>query len=186
MFEKYLTEAKKEYKFSIGVAGELPEGFADKMETALQKFSVVSMGAGKKTPIQERPLDFPQLNNCEATYYEVTMSYPTTPQVLEEYIPQCCDVDRAMVVVRTENDPGLEYQDAKDENPYETKLEKEDMGQAEPDSQKQVGGERIMELLKELESARKEKENDPIADVKPAKTDDISDSIGTTSPIGSK
>ena len=118
--------------------------------------------------------------------YEVTMSYPTTPQVLEEYIPQCCDVDRAMVVVRTEIDPGLEYQDAKDENPYETKLEKEDMGQAEPDSQKQVGGERIMELLKELESARKEKENDPIADVKPAKTDDISDSIGTTSPIGSK
>ena len=186
MFEKYLTEAKKEYKFSIGVAGELPEGFADKMETALQKFSVVSMGAGKKTPIQERPLDFPQLNNCEVTYYEVTMSYPTTPQVLEEYIPQCCDVDRAMVVVRTENDPGLEYQDAKDENPYETKLEKEDMGQAEPDSQKQVGGERIMELLKELESARKEKENDPIADVKPAKTDDISDSIGTASPIGSK
>ena len=186
MFEKYLTEAKKEYKFSIGVAGELPEGFPDKMETALQKFSVVSMGAGKKTPIQERPLDFPQLNNCEVTYYEVTMSYPTTPQVLEEYIPQCCDVDRAMVVVRTENDPGLEYQDAKDENPYETKLEKEDMGQAEPDSQKQVGGERIMELLKELESARKEKENDPIADVKPAKTDDISDSIGTTSAIGSK
>ena len=59
MFEKYLTEAKKEYKFSIGVAGELPEGFADKMETALQKFSVVSMGAGKKTPIQERLLDFP-------------------------------------------------------------------------------------------------------------------------------
>ena len=43
MFEKYLTEAKKEYKFSIGVAGELPEGFADKMETALQKFSVVSI-----------------------------------------------------------------------------------------------------------------------------------------------
>ena len=99
------------------------------METALQKFSVVSMGAGKKI-IQERPLDFPQLNNCEVTYYEVTMSYPTTPQVLEEYIPQCCDVDRAMVVVRTENDPGLEYQDAKDENPYETKIRKRRHGPA--------------------------------------------------------
>ena len=29
MFEKYLNEAKKIYEFSIGVAGELPEGFAD-------------------------------------------------------------------------------------------------------------------------------------------------------------
>ena len=52
MFEKYLTEAKKEYKFSIGVAGELPEGFADSMETALQRFNVVPMSPGKKTPIQ--------------------------------------------------------------------------------------------------------------------------------------
>ena len=47
--------------------GDLPEGFADTMETALQKFAVVSMGAGKKTPIQERPLDFPQLQNTEVT-----------------------------------------------------------------------------------------------------------------------
>ena len=47
MFNKYLTEAKKVYEFSIGVAGELPEGFEDTMETALQKFSVNSLGAGK-------------------------------------------------------------------------------------------------------------------------------------------
>ena len=90
-----------------------------------------------------------------------------------------------MVVVRTENDPDWNNQDAKDENPYETKLEKEEMEQAESRSQKQVGGERIMELLKELELQEKKKKMIPIADVKPAKTDDISDSIGTTS-IGSK
>ena len=186
MFEKYLTEAKKEYKFSIGVAGDLPEGFADTMETALQKFAVVSMGAGKKTPIQERPLDFPHLQNTEVTYYEVTMTYPTTPQVLEEYIPQCCDIDRAMIVVRNENDPGMEYQSQKEENPYETRLDNVDMGQAEDKAQEKVGGERIMGLLKELETARKEKKYDPIADVKPGDTKDISDKIGTTSPIGSK
>ena len=187
MFEKYLTEAKKEYKFSIGVAGELPEGFADSMETALQRFNVVSMSPGKKTPIQEKPLDFPQLPNSEVTYYEATLTYPTTPQVLSEYIPQCTDIERASIIVRTENDPALEYQSQKEEDPYQPKLDTEDMGQAVPNAQETVGGERVMSLLKELETARKETENSPIADVKPApESKDISDNIGTKSPIGSK
>ena len=60
-FAEYLTESKKTYEFKVGVAGELPEGFADHMETALQKYGVMKMSAGKSTPIQERPLDFPQL-----------------------------------------------------------------------------------------------------------------------------
>ena len=67
------------YEFSIGVAGELPEGFADELESCLQRFSVASFGAGKKTPIQERPLDFPQLTNTEVTYWETSLNYPTTP-----------------------------------------------------------------------------------------------------------
>ncbi len=184
MFEKYLTEAKKIYEFSIGVAGELPEGFEDSLETCLKRYSVASMGAGKKTPIQERPLDFPQLSNCEVTYYEVGLNYPTTPQVLHEYISQCCECDRGLILVRSKNDPGMEYQEKKDEGPYETKLTQEDMGGES--AQDDVGGARVMGLLKELETARKEKENDPIADVKPGDTKDISDNVGTTSPIGSK
>ena len=95
MFKDYLTEAKKEYKFSIGLAGEMPEGFADELEECLKRYSVNSMSAGKRTPIQERPLDFPQLSNCEVTYFEVSLAYPTTPQVLEEYISQCCACERS-------------------------------------------------------------------------------------------
>ena len=71
MFEKYLAEAKKIYEFNIGIAGELPENCADDLETCLKRYSVASMSAGKKTPIQERPLDFPQLENTEVTYFEV-------------------------------------------------------------------------------------------------------------------
>tara|TARA_Y200000002_G_scaffold41625_1_gene30274 strand:+ start:432 stop:992 length:561 start_codon:yes stop_codon:yes gene_type:complete len=186
MFEKYLNEAKKVYEFKIGVAGDLPEGFADELESCLQKFSVASMSAGKKTPIQERPLDFPRLTNCEVTYWDAGLNYPTTPQVLQEYIAQCCECDRANILVRTEADLHHEYNKEKDDTPYESKLETEDMGQQDPDAQKQMGNERVMELLKELETTRKEKTNDPIADVKPGETKDISDKIGTTSPIGSK
>ena len=186
MFEKYLNEAKKIYEFKIGVAGDLREGFADDLEQCLQKFSVASMSAGKKTPIQERPLDFPKKTNCEVTYWETGLNYPTTPQVLEEYIAQCCMCERSDIIVRTKEDIAHEYQDTKEENPYQSKLETEDMGQQDPDAQKQMGNERVMELLKELETSRKEKTNDPIADVKPGETKDISDNIGTTSPIGSK
>ena len=94
--------------------------------------------------------------------------------------------EREDILVRTKADIAHEYQDTKEENPYQSKLETEDMGQQDPDAQKQIGNERVMELLKELETTRKEKTNDPIADVKPGETKDISDNIGTTSPIGSK
>ena len=50
----------------------------------------------------------------------------------------------------------------------------------------QLKSEGKVAAYKELETTRKEKTNDPIADVKPGETKDISDNIGTTSPIGSK
>lgn len=186
MFEQYLAEAKKIYEFSIGVAGQLPEGFEDAFETALKRYSVASMSAGKKTPIQERPLDFPQLSNTEITYYEVGLNYPTTPQVLEEYIPMSTGIERTHVIVRTKTDPRIEYQEQAEDEPYVSKLETLEMEQADPKAQETVGSDRVMALLKELETARKEKENDPIADVKPGDTKDISDEVGSTSPIGSK
>ena len=44
---------------------------------------------------------------------------------------------------------------------YETKLTQEDMGGES--AQENVGGNRVMDLLKELEVARKEREHDPSA-----------------------
>jgi len=184
MFEKYLAEAKKIYEFNIGVAGELPEGFVDQLETCLKRYSVASMSAGKKTPIQERPLDFPQLSNCEVTYYEVGLNYPTTPQVLGEYITQCCDCSRDNIIVRNVNEPQEAYQSTTEEGPYVPRLETEDMGGES--AQDDVGGSRVMSLLKELETARSERENDPLQDVKPGDGKDITDVEGTKSPIGSK
>tara|TARA_E500000178_G_scaffold132527_1_gene132476 strand:- start:2686 stop:3240 length:555 start_codon:yes stop_codon:yes gene_type:complete len=184
MFEKYLAEAKKIYEFNIGVAGELPEGFVDDLESCLKRYSIASMSAGKKTPIQERPLDFPQLSNCEVTYYEVGLNYPTTPQVLGEYITQCCECSRDSIIVRNVNEPQEIYQNIKDEGPYVSKLETEDMGG--DSAQEDVGGNRVMSLLKELETARSEKENDPLQDVKPGESKDITDNENTVSPVGSK
>ena len=58
---------------------------------------------------------------------------------------------------------------------FQTKLETEDMGQSDPKAQEQVGSNRVMSLLKELETARSERESDPLQDVKPGDTKDITD-----------
>ena len=153
-FADYLTESKKTYEFKIGVAGELPENFEDMLETSLQKYGCSNIAAGKTTPIQERPLDFPQLENCEATYFEISCTYPTTSQVLQEYIGQCCGVKQSHIIVRNPNEPQELYQEETSSDVYVAKLTVEDMGGES--AQESVGEDRVMNLLKELETARKE------------------------------
>jgi len=182
-FVDILTESKKVYPFKIGVAGELPEEFADRLETALQKFEVVKMGSGKKTPIQERPLDFPQLQNTEVTYYEVEVNYPTTTQVLQEYLGKCCNLNQSHIIVRNPNERQEEYQEKPEDNTYETLITNEELG-GESD-QGNVGNNRVMDLLKELETARKEREHDPAAGAPQGESRDIDNSENTKSPIGS-
>ena len=172
-FADYLTESKKTYEFKIGIAGERPDGCEDMIETGLQKFGITKMSAGKKTPIQERPLDFPQLENTEVHYYEVELTYPTTVQVLQEYLGSVCSVPQSHIIVRNPNEPQELYQqeDAKDE--YTAKLTQEDLGGES--AQEDAGGARVMNLLKELETARKERNNDYVGEAPAGDSKDIGD-----------
>ena len=172
-FADYLTESKKTYEFKIGIAGERPDGCEDMIETGLQKFGITKMSAGKKTPIQERPLDFPQLENTEVHYYEVELTYPTTVQVLQEYLGSVCSVPQSHIIVRNPNEPQELYQqeDAKDE--YTAKLTQEDLGGES--AQEDAGGARVMNLLKELETARKERDNDYVGEAPAGDSKDIGD-----------
>lgn len=182
-FAEFLTESKKSYSFKIGIAGELPEGIDERLKTALRKYDMSSMTAGKKTPIQERPLDFPQLQNMEVTYYETELNYPTTVQVLQEYLGNFCTIDQAYIIVRNTNEPQEQYQQEQEDGPYETLLTKEDMGGET--AQESVGTNRVMELLKELEVARKEREHDPALAAPKGESKDIDANQNSTSPIGS-
>ena len=85
-FQHYLTESVKSYDYKIKVAGQIDKDFTSKMETALGKFEVAKMSAGKKTPIQTMPLDFPALSNEEVTIFEVTTNYPASPREMKEYL----------------------------------------------------------------------------------------------------
>jgi hypothetical protein len=186
-FADYLTESKKTYNFKVGIAGELPEGCVDQMETALQKYGIQNMSSGKKTPITERPLDFPQLQNKEVHYYEMELQYPTTVQVLAEYISQSCGIDTSHLIVRNLDAPQETYQDTQYDKVYEPKLATEDMGGES--AQDDVGVNRTMGLLAELEKARKERENDPgIATEanKEQKQMAMDEQESSVSPVGSK
>lgn len=182
-FAEFLTESKKSYKFKVGIAGELPDGAEDKLKTALQKYDLVNISAGKKTPIQERPLDFPQLQNVEVTYYEVEVNYPTTVQVLQEYLANYTNINYAYVIVRNENEPQELYQEEPEQDAYIAKLSQEDMGGES--AQDSAGTNRVMELLKELDKARKEREHDPALAAPKGESKDIDASENSESPIGS-
>lgn len=182
-FEQILTESRKTYPFKIGVAGELPEDFTDKLETSLKKFGLKNLSTGKKTPIQERPLDFPQLQNMEVTYFDVELEYPTTVQVLQEYVGKCCAIHQSCIIVRNPNEPQERYQEEdKEETVYEPKLTNPDLGGES--AQESVGQNRIMELLKELEIARKERGHNPAEAAPTGSSKDIGDAENTTSAIG--
>ena len=110
-FTQYLTEAVKSYDYKIKVAGTIADDFKNRMETALQKFELAKMSAGKKTPIQSLPLDFPALSNEEVTIFDVTTNYPCSVNVLKEYLADYMNVNASLIVVRKPGEPTEEYQD---------------------------------------------------------------------------
>ena len=110
-FTQYLTEAAKSYDYKVKVAGTIADDFKNRMETALQKFELAKMSAGKKTPIQSLPLDFPALSNEEVTIFDVTTNYPVSVNVLKEYLADYMNLNASMIVVRKPGEPTEEYQD---------------------------------------------------------------------------
>lgn len=154
----YLQESKKTYQFIIGMAGDLPEDIDNRIQNAMEKFSLVDIGKSKKTPIQEQPLDFPNLNNTEVTYWDVTVRYPTTEAVIKNYLGQFCSVIESKIVVKNPNVPSEKDKNKKESDVYEPLLSKTELGGES--AQQSVGNNRVMELLKELETARKERDND--------------------------
>ena len=182
-FSEYLTESNKTYKFIVRIAGDLPEQCDESLNTCLGRFQCVNVSKPKRTPIQETPMDFPTLRNTEVHTWEVEIKYPTTKQVMQEYIAQHCGVQNSHVNVRAEGDPvEADHQEAAKNEPYESVLQTEDMGGES--AQDAVGENRVMDLLKELETARKERDTDPTADTPTGESKDIGDSQNTKAVVG--
>jgi hypothetical protein len=177
-FQQYLTESAKSYDYKIKVAGDIDKDFATRMETCLQKFEVAKMSAGKKTPIQSLPLDFPALSNESVTIFDVTTNYPASAMAMKEYVGTYMNVPQTHIVVRKPGEPTEEYQEqmataAKSE--YKNKLqdiEYKDAPKVNPEDfhSTKANMSLLKELLKNTEKNDnpKEKENATTKDDAPA------------------
>jgi hypothetical protein len=158
-FARYLSESIKEYVYKIKVAGDLHQDFANQLETACQKFEVKKLSAGKKTPIQEMPLDFPALKNIQVTIYELTTMYPVSAHELKEYLAYYLNLPKNQLVVKKPGEPSEEYQDEMKNKPseFKSKLQDIEYGDApKVEADKIYGDKANASLLKELLKARKE------------------------------
>lgn len=105
-FMEILNESQKEYKYTVKLAVEdVTEEMLDCLENCLSKYDVKSASAFKKTPIQESPLDFPQLKNMPVFISDIVLNYPASRDMLQNYIANSIGCGLANVVVYSENDP---------------------------------------------------------------------------------
>lgn len=109
-FKEYLIEGKRQYDFRVKIAGEVTPEKETCLKSILERFTISKFRKSAKTPIQELPLDFPQVRNCEVNIYEVTLDYPTTTQELTEYLSAELNIGKQCLVVRRPGEPGEEYQ----------------------------------------------------------------------------
>jgi hypothetical protein len=147
----YITESKKTYSFKVKVAGDLPEKFESTLKGSLEKWKVLGMSKST-TPIQQVPLDFPQMENQVVHIFEVTLEYPVTDNVLLQYVVEKTNISAACIRVRNSNDP-LEDYNKPEEKAYIVKLGSE-LENPNPEAQDTVGEKHILSFLSSISKDR--------------------------------
>lgn len=186
-FKEYLTESTKSYDYKIKIAGEPKDIDKNALETALQKFDLAKMSAGKSTPIMTLPLDFPRLSNESVTIFDVTTNYPESPRVMQEYLSDILRIPLTHIVVKKPGEPSEQYQSEMQiakTSEYKSKLqdiEYSDLAKIKPEDLHSTQAN--MSLLKELLKDRESKytvekgSDDKVQDIQ------SKEEVGTPSPL---
>lgn len=194
LLKQYIAESVKTYNFKVKIAGDLNEDTVEKMNAALKKYDCDGVGKGKRTPIQETPLEFPEMKNTHVTIFDINCRYPVTSHVLTQYLAEKLAMSASCIRVRNPGEEaevelnslaigrvGKSSTEAVLNQPYE-----------KSDNQNLVGDKRNIDFLKELSQFKHEGEvykgvNDELlAKNAPKEKLTVDVNIGTTSPIGSK
>jgi len=182
-FKDYLTESAKSYDYKIKIAGDPKDIDKNALETALQKFDLASMSAGKSTPIMTLPLDFPRLSNESVTIFDVTTNYPESPRVMHEYLSDLLRIPMTHMVVRKPGEPTEQYQDDMQigkKSEYVNKLHDIEYKDAPKVNAEEYHSTKAnMGLLKELLKDRQENKDAP----KEKENAMSKEEVGTPSPL---
>jgi len=104
-FKHYIMDPRV-YTYTLKIAiDEIDNRMLDTIEYCLEKYELVSASPFKKTPIQESPLDFPNVKNYAVHISELKMTYPASRNFLENYISKKLGISEQQIVVYSENDP---------------------------------------------------------------------------------
>jgi hypothetical protein len=159
----YVAETKKEYKYVLKFAvNEMPDSLVDILEACLTKYELKEASAFRKTPIQESPLDFPNVKNTPVFICNVTLAYPGSLDFLRTYICNNLGISPAQLAVYSENDPRqietdlyIDRSSPEYKEKYKTRLGSDH----EETGDKDLYGEKYnVSFLKELDKVRKERE----------------------------
>lgn len=106
----YLVENAKEYKYRIKLAvNNLTSDQKGALEDALAKFDLRSVGNYTNTPIQQSPLDFPNVRNSKVHIVEVVLGYPVTVDEIRMFISDKVGINQQEIAVYNEDDPRDDY-----------------------------------------------------------------------------
>ena len=164
-FVSYVAETKTEYKYVLKFAvHDMTDKMVDCLEACLKKYNLIKASSFRKTPIQESPLDFPNVKNTEVYICDISMTYPASLDFLRTYVCNCLDLSPALLAVYSECDPrqietdlyvdrtSKEYKDK-----YKARLGTayEEIGEGNPAL---YGEQYNIGFLQELEKVRKERD----------------------------
>jgi len=165
-FATYVAEVKTEYKYVLKFAvNEMTDVTIDQIEAGLAKYDLKSASSFRKTPIQESPLDFPNVKNTSVYICDLTLGYPGSLDFLREFICNCTGIPMSNVAVYSENDPRqietdlyIDRNSAEYKKKYKTRLGS-DYEEVEGAAEEAYGEKYNTGFLKELEKVRKERES---------------------------
>lgn len=185
-FNEYLTESKKTYGFRIKVAGNLAEGFADKVKSGLAKYGCMKVEKSTTTPIRPTALDFPELKNIEVTMFEADCEYPVTPQQVSILIREFTGMPESHFRVRNINDTSEEgYFDPAE--PNGKSLLNTDLTDPEKIRHRDYfGDDHVTNFLKDIAKEAKARKKDEGQNVEYKLPKHKEDKAGTKSAVGSK
>ena len=160
-FVSYVAESKAEYNYVLKFAvHDMTDQMIDMLESCLKKYDLKSASAFRKMPIQESPLDFPNIKNTEVFICDLTLGYPGSLDFLRTYLCSCMGISPQQLAVYSENDPRqIETDLYVDRNSKEFKTKyKTTLGSDYENEEVPAYGEKYnTSFLKELEKVAKER-----------------------------
>ena len=151
-FTQYLMESQRQFAFRVKIAGhDLDKDALDRIERSLGMYDLADISKPKRLPISHTT-EFPRLGAVQREVFDIKTNYPANPPMIAQAIhtgtgiPACC-----IMVVDPNND---EVENVIYDEKGESVLTKEELPDADKQSQNKVGEKRILDFMKELEDNR--------------------------------